>query len=215
MKTAIKNLCLATLTVLALGTSAFAASTEQEKNITILNHVQHMQKIVANGNVEVILVQSATESVKVYDNYYAKNALVQEENGVLRISSFGKETLTVAVYVNNLSEIEANGNAKISTAGKVSFLSLNVRLNGHASANINANTLTLYTLVADQASLKLAGSTTDHIAVLGAQGCVNMDQFTADNSSISASSPILAKAVPEPVVAALPTDVEDFVAIGK
>lgn len=214
MRTSIKNLFAATLTVITLSTSAFAATGVNEKNVTILNQVKNINKIVVNGNVEVILVQAPTESVKVYDSYYSKNALVQQENGELRISSFQKEMLTVAVYVRNLSTIEASDNAKVKTLGKVSFLKLDVLLSGNASADINANTLEMYTAVKDNASLKLSGSATDHYAVLGAQAKLNMEKFNADCSSVNSSNPVLAKVtVSQSKVGALPAD--DYVEIGK
>lgn len=194
MKTSIKNLVAATLAMISLGTSAFAAGPVQDKNVTVLNQVQHMKKIEVNGNVEVILVQAPVESVKVYDNYYSKNALVQEENGVLRISSFRKQTLTVAVYVRDLSAIEASGNAKIKTSGKVNFLSLAITLKGNASADIDANTVEMYTAVEDNASLNLAGNASSHYALLGSQGKLSMDQFNAQSSTTKAMAPVFTQA---------------------
>ncbi|MES2417438.1 MAG: DUF2807 domain-containing protein [Bacteroidota bacterium] len=193
MKTSIKNLFAATLTLIVLTGSAFASSAVKEKNITVLNQVKNINKIVVNGNVEVILVQAPTESVKVYDSYYAKNALVQQQEGVLRISSFQKETLTVAVYVRNLSSIEAADNSIIKTFGKVNFLSLAVILKDKATADINASTISLYTSVKDNASLKLSGTTTDHTAMLGSLAKMSMDQFTAETTYVRSIAPVYAK----------------------
>jgi hypothetical protein len=209
MRTSIKNLFAATLTVVTLSTSAFAAAGDNGKNVTVLSEVKNINKIVANGNVEIILIQSPTESVKVYDSYYAKNALVQRENGTLRISSFQKETLTVAVYVSNISTIEANGNASIKTVGKVNFLSLDVKLTDQATANINATTLALYTSVTNNARLTLSGSADEHYAVLGSQAKLNMDQFNSSSTSLNAFNPVIAKVVVK-IPATLPIDDFDF-----
>jgi len=196
MKNSIKNLFAATLTLVVLSTSAFAATDVKEKNVTVLNQVKNINKVVVNGNVEVILVQSPTESVKVYDSYYSKNALVQQENGVLRISSFQKETLTVAVYVRDLSSIEAANNASVKTYGKVNFLSLAVTLTDHATADLNTNTLNLFTDVKDNANLKLSGETADYYAVLGKQAKINMELFKADSTSVhNTVTPVVAKTV--------------------
>jgi hypothetical protein len=193
MKNSIKNLFATALTLFVLTTSAFAATDVKENNITILNSFKDINKIDVKGNVELILVQAPTESVKVYDSYYAKNALVQQHDGVLRISSFQKKTLTVAVYVRNLSAVEAGDNTHVKTVGKISFLSLNVKLNGNATADINATTISLTTDVKDSASLNLSGSTTDHYSVLSSQAKLNMAGFTAENSSINSTSPHYAK----------------------
>jgi len=199
MKTSIKNLISAVLTTVVFTSSAFA-STDEQKNtntVTVLNQVKNINKLVVSGNVEVFIIQAPTESVKVYDSYYSKNALVQEEQGVLRISSFQKETLKVAVYVNNLSSIQASDNASVKTFGKVSFLSLDVLLKDKASADINASTISLFTSVKDSASLNLSGATEDHTAVLGSVAKMSMNQFAAVTSSVSSiASPVIAKKQP-------------------
>ncbi|RYG22059.1 MAG: hypothetical protein EOO07_00970 [Chitinophagaceae bacterium] len=199
MNTSIKNLISAVLTTVVLTSSAFA-STDEQKNtntVTILNQVKNINKLVVSGNVEVFIIQAPTESVKVYDSYYSKNALVQQEQGVLRISSFQKETLKVAVYVNNLSAIQASDNASVKTFGKVSFLSLDVILKDKATADINTSTISLFTSVKDSASLTLSGATEDHTAVLGSVATMSMNQFAAVNSSVtSVANPVIATKQP-------------------
>ena len=148
-----------------------------------------INKIVASGNVEVFVVQAPVERVKVYDNYYGKNALVQQKDGVLRISSFEAAPLAVTVYVRNISAIEANGNAVVKTHGKANFLSLDVLLKDKASAEINANTVNLYTSVKGQASLKLNGTTEEHYALLGTSAKMTTGQFVATSSTIKSIAP--------------------------
>ncbi|TKC02042.1 GIN domain-containing protein [Pedobacter cryotolerans] len=196
MKTSIKNLFAVALTSLVLTSSAFAATDVKSNQVTILNQVKNISKIEVKGNVEIILVQATVESVKVYDSYYAKNALVQQQDGVLRISSFQKETLTVAVYVRNLSSIEAADNATVTTLGKVNFLSLDVVLTGKAKADLNTNTVNLTTVVKDNAILNLSGYTTDLYASMGANANLNLAQFKADCSSVNSIAPVYAKTTP-------------------
>jgi hypothetical protein len=199
MKTSIKNLIAGLLTTVVLTSSAFASTDEQKNSnvVTVLTQVKNINKLVVSGNVEVFLIQAPTESVKVYDSYYSKNALVQQEEGVLRISSFQKETLKVTVYVKNLSTIQASDNASVKTFGKVSFLSLDVILKDKASADITANTISLFTSVKDSASLNLSGSTEDHTAVLGSVAKMSMNQFAATNSSVSSiANPVIVSKQP-------------------
>lgn len=196
MKNSIKNLFATALTLVVLTGSAFASTTNPSaKKVTVLSQVKNINKIVVSGNVEVLLLQAPVESVKVYDGYYTKNALVQQENGELRISSFEKETLTVAVYVRELSTIELGDNSTVKTYGKVNFLSLDVVLNGSAKADIDANTVNLTTTVKDNAKLALSGSTTDLQVGLTAQAKVNMDHFKAESTSVNSIAPVLAKTV--------------------
>ena len=193
MKFSIKNLFATALTLVVLTGSAFASTTNPSNNVTILTQVKNINKIIVSGNVEVLLIQAPVESVKVYDSYYAKNTLVQQKDGELRISSFEQQTLTVAVYVRELSSIELADNSTVKTYGKVNFLSLDVILKGSAKADIDANTFNLTTTVKDNASLELSGSTAEHYAVLSSQAKMNMDQFTAENASVSSISPVYAK----------------------
>ncbi len=196
MKTSIKNLFVVALGLVTISTSAFANDNkENAKNnvsankVTILNEVKNINKIVASGNVEVFVVQAPTESVKVYDSYYSKNALVQQKDGVLRISSFEKEPLAVTVYVRNISAIEASDNATVKTYGKVNFLSLDVLLKDKATAEINANTVNLFTSVKDQASLKLSGTTEEHYALMGTAAKMTTGNFVAGTSDVKSIAP--------------------------
>ncbi len=184
MKISIKNLFALALTAIVLTSSANVYAADGEKNVTVLNQIKHINKINVSGNVALIIVQSDTESVKVYDDYYAKNALVQEKDGVLNISSFEKETLTVVAYINNLSEIEASENATVVTQGKLNTLSLSVILKDSASATLNTNTVALYSNVKNNASLTLSGLTDDYSSVMGNLAKVTMEKFSAENSNI-------------------------------
>jgi len=194
MKNSIKNLAVAlTLTGVVLTASAFTSkAAENTQQVTVLGEVKKVNKINVSGNVELILVQSADESVKVYDNYFSKNALVQQKNGELRISSFNKEILTVVVYVSNLNEINASNTATVRTFGKFNTLDLDVNLKDNATATLNTNTISLSTNVSGSANLTLTGSTTAYNAVLGSVAKVNMDKFTAESTSIKAHNTVIA-----------------------
>lgn len=185
MKTSIKNLFAAALVMVTLSSATVVANAaESNANYTAITKVKNISKIVVSGNVKLILVQDANESVEVYDQYYTKNALVQQQGAELRISSFEKNTLTVIAHVNNLTAIEASNTASVSTAGTFSLLNLSVILNDEASADIKANTVSLSTNVKDGASLKLEGTTDSHQAVSGIASKINMDGFTAQESNI-------------------------------
>lgn len=198
MKTSIKNLIAAALTLVVL-TSATLTTKADDNAITVLSDVKKVNKINVSGNVELILVQSPNESVKVYDNYYTKNALVQQKDGELRISSYENEPLTVVVYVSNLSSITASDHAIVKTTGKFSALDLDVNLNDNAKAILNTNTISLNTNVKGNADLTLTGSTLEYNALVNSSSKVSMNDFAAESSSIrsqnvTAASPF--KALP-------------------
>lgn len=183
MNTSIKNLIAATLTIVVLA-GATLTTKANDKPVTVLSDVKKVNKINVSGNVELILVQSDDESVKVYDNYYTKNALVQQKDGELRISSYEKQTLTVVVYVSNLSSITASDNATVKTNGKFSALALDVNLNDNAKAILNTNTISLNTNVKGNADLTLTGSTLEYSALVNNSSKVSMNDFAAESSNI-------------------------------
>ena len=185
MKTSIKTLFATALTAIVLTSATAVNAAENNSSYTNITSVKNISKISISGNVKLILVQDAKESVQVYDSYYTKNALVQQQNGELRISSFNKETLTVIAHVNNISSIEASNNSSVSTSGTFNLLNLKVSLNDLATADINTNTVNLNTVVNNGASLKLSGSTDSYTAVLGTIAKVNMNNFSAADSNVS------------------------------
>ena len=195
MKTSIKTFIALAVTAVVLTTSTAATFAADGKKETILTEVKKTNKIYVSGNVELILVQSTDESVKVYDDYYAKNALVQQKNGELRISSFNKETLTVVVYVNNLTSISASDNATVKTFGKFNAVALDVKLQDNATANLNTNTVELNTNVSGIAKLTLTGSTETYNGLMGSFANVNLEKFTAETKSIQSKNAVVARTV--------------------
>lgn len=193
MKTSIKNLFAAVLTVAISVTAPSFVNAKETKKVTVLSEVKSFNKLNVAGNVEVILVQSFNPSVQVYDNYYAKNALVQERNGELRISSFEKETLTVVVYANQLNEITASDNATVKTSGKFNALTLEVNLKDQSKATLNTNTIDLFAKVNGKSSLTLSGNTTDYNAIMNGTAAINTDKFVAENSSIQSKNTAVAQ----------------------
>ncbi|MEJ5993882.1 DUF2807 domain-containing protein [Pedobacter sp. Du54] len=191
MKTSIKTIIAATLTLVVL-TSATLTTKADNGAVTVLSDVKKVNKINVSGNVELILVKSKEEHVKVYDNYYAKNALVQQKDGTLRISSYENQPLIVVVYVNNLSSITASDNAIVRTSGKFSALDLDVNLNDNAKAILNTNTISLNTSVNGNGELTLTGSTLAHTALVNSSSKVNMNDFTAESSNIRSQNAIAA-----------------------
>lgn len=187
MKTSIKNLIATTFGLIVLTTVSFKVQAE-DNNVTVLAEVKKVNKINVSGNVEVIIVQSAEERVNVYDNYYTKNALVQQKDGELRISSYANEKLTVVVYLNQLKSIIASDKAQIRTSGELTSLALDITLKDQASASLNVNAIELNTQVSNAAALNLVGKTIDYNAFVSANSQVKMNGFTTENSSIIANN---------------------------
>lgn len=182
MKTSIKSLIAIVLTTLTIST-AFA-----NDKVTVLSEIKNINKINVSGNVELIIVQSNNEGVQVYNDYFNNNALVQAKNGVLNISSFNKEQLTVVVSAKQLSSINASDNAVVSSFGNLSFLTLDVKLQDNAKAHLKVTTAALNTQVKEDAKLTLAGTTFDHKANFANIAKVNLNNFASEATTFKTNN---------------------------
>lgn len=186
MNTSIKNVLAAVFAIFVLAYTANASAAKPENNLNgkTISSIKNVRHLVVSGNVTVFLLQAETESVKLCGRTDVKQVTVRQDGDVLKVSASQNQPVTLAIYVRNLSTIEAAGNASISTSGKISFLGLDVLLKDHAKADIQASIVSLYTSLKDDASLTLSGSAQEHTSVLGAFARLDMNRFTAANTSI-------------------------------
>ena len=173
--------------VIFISSSRKAKAADKNLSVTEFKDVKHINKLVLMGNVDVYLTHGVEENLKVYDNYYTKNALVQWENGELRITSFDKERLTVTITVSNLSAIEASGNVNVRSMNELSTIDLDIRLKNNATAKIDAQAVNISSSLQDQSKLVLSGeSENQHLALNGAAE-YEATRFTSPNRSLTIS----------------------------
>ena len=160
MKKSILTLAIAIVTALGISQSAFAGSKDRDA-VTVLTEISNISKIEVHGNVELYLSDGVTDQVKVYNKYYSENALVQNQNGVLKISSYKAEKLVVWVTVSNLFNLSVYDNAQVKSFGKLSALELNVNLYNNASAKLDLDAYSVNVKVNDRAKADLEGATAE------------------------------------------------------
>jgi hypothetical protein len=160
MKTSILTIAIALSTVLGISQSSSAA-THSNEEVTTLTEVTRISKIEVHGNVELYVSDGTTDQAKVYNRYYAENALVQDQNGVLRISSYSAQKLVVWVTVSDLHNLSIYDNAEVKSFGKLSAIDLDVKLYNHASAKLNMDAFQASINLKDQAKADLTGSVTE------------------------------------------------------
>lgn len=136
MKTTFLKIATALLMLTSVN-SAFAASSPSVPQYTQLTWIKNFYKIEAHGNVQLHLVTGEKTKVEMSSSYYDHNALVQVENGVLRITCYNKERLNVWVTISDLSALSAYDNVLVQTEGKFSALDLDVELFNRAKADLN------------------------------------------------------------------------------
>ncbi|GGI28603.1 GIN domain-containing protein [Pedobacter mendelii] len=185
MKTSIKNLIATSLTAIVITSAAFTTSVlATEKNPITKESSTSFKKIIVKGNVEVTLIQRQTEGVSYSDDNTGKAKITQEGN-TLKISSTDRDVSKLTVYVNDLYRIEASENAVVKTNGKLKSKYLQIFLKDNAFAQITSNTEGLYTVIKDNADLKLSGSTDNHTLIMGNTQKLTIDKFAALKTNIS------------------------------
>lgn len=185
MKTSIKTLIASSLTAIVLSTAVFTTSVSANEIAPVkVSTVNNFKRVSVKGNVEVTLIQRGTAGVSYADDNTG-NAKIIQDGDILKISSADKGITKVIVYVNDLFRIEASENAVVKTEGKLTTQFLQIFLKGNAHADINTSTEGLYTVIKDNADLKLSGSTDNHTLVMGKTQKLTIDKFAALKTNIS------------------------------
>lgn len=185
MKTSIKTLIAASLTAIVLSTTVCSISVSAAPVTPLaISAVKSFKKVSISGNVEVTLIQKSATGIAYTDDNVG-TAKIMQEGDVLRITSTNGTTAKVIVYVDNIYRIQASENSIVKTEGKLTSQYLQIFLKGNAHAEINTTTEGLYTVIEDQADLKLSGSTDSHTLVMGKDQKLTMDKFAALKTNMS------------------------------
>ena len=178
MKKSILILAIALVTVLGVSQSAFAGNKEREA-VTVLTEISNINKIEVHGNVELYLSDGTTDQVKVYNKYYEQSALVQSQNGVLRISSYAGQKLVVWVKSTDLRAITAYDNAEVRSFGKLSPLDLTVTLNDNAYGKLRVEGYGMNVVLKDRAKADIAGNVEEGTLRYNRSATMNSTEFAA------------------------------------
>ena len=178
MKTTLLTLIAAVILTATVSTTKATAATTTE-TIT-LTGIKNISKIEARGNVEVFITNGTKDAVKVYDTaYYASSALVQEQNGTLRITNYNKaKKLLVEVIVTDLRNVVAYDNAVIKS-DKLALVDLNVDLYNNAYAGLQLSNYAASIKVNDQAKADLSGDVDEYSLTYSYGATVNRTELAA------------------------------------
>ncbi|WP_448699416.1 GIN domain-containing protein [Mucilaginibacter sp. AW1-3] len=185
MKTITLTIATVLLFILTISTPGHAA-TKNNNIETVLSNVSNFTNIEVAGNVELYVSTGEANNVKVYDSYYNQNALVQEQNGVLRISSYKTEKLVVWVTVADLHAITASDNAVVKSFGKLTAIDLNLNLKDKASAQLDLDVSNAAVVLNGDAKAKLSGFAGESIMTVDPSAHLNVAKLTAGKNEIKA-----------------------------
>jgi len=185
MKTSIKTLIATSLTAIVLSSAVFTTSVSAtEKKPDAILKISAFKRISVKGNVEVTIIQRNNPGI-FYTDDNTGAAKVMQDGDNLKITSISTDKAKLTVYVNDFYRIEASENAIVKTEGKLRTKYLQIFLKGNAHAEINTSSEGLYTVISDQADLKLSGSTDQHTLVMGKSQKLTIDKFAALKTNIS------------------------------
>ena len=154
---------------------------------TILTDVTTINQIEVHGNVELYITEGSTDKVKVYNNYYSESALVQDENGVLRVTNYSAQKLVVWVTAADLRNLNVYDNATVKSFGKLSYIDLELKLFDNAMARINVDTYTTSVALNNHSKAEISGA-------------INMANFSHDRFSFLNTSNLLAEHLKEKII---------------
>ena len=181
MKKIILTAAIAFAISLGVNKTVQAETIGKQEVSTMLTDVKNIREIEVHGNVQVYLTSGNTENVKVYGDYFADNALVQEQDNVLRITSYNTKTLVVWVTVEDLAKLSVFDNASVSSFGKLSAIDLHVTLNNQAVAQLDLDAIDASFTLKERASANLTGNVENGNLQYDATALLNTGNLTATN----------------------------------
>jgi Putative auto-transporter adhesin, head GIN domain len=185
MKTTLLSFATIAAIVLGIGNTTYAAtkdSAAKDSEVsTVLTNVNKISKIEVHGNVELYVSDGSADQVKVYNHYYAESALVQSQDGVLRISSYSNQKLVVWVTAYDIRSISAYDNAEIRSFGKLSPIDLDVTLNNNSYAKLDMDGFSANIVVNDRAKADLTGNVTECSLKYNRSATVNSTNLVTAN----------------------------------
>jgi hypothetical protein len=178
MKTLILTIAIQFATIIGISQATYATGKNNTEESTILTAVSNISEIEVHGNVELYVSNGNADQVKVYNKYYSDNALVQDDKGVLRISSYNTQKLKVWVIVSQLQKLNVYDNAEVKSFGKLSAIDLDVKLYNNASAQLNMEAYTVSITLNDSAKADLTGNASEGSLRSAQSSYLNTSNFT-------------------------------------
>lgn len=186
MKTLTKTVFATVLTAIVLTSSAittFAAPITKAAAIK-----KSFNKIWVSGNVKIILTQSEKEGIFVDESFNPEMTSVIGKGQNLYINTMQSNQVTIRISVKDLQRIEAAGTAVVVTENKFDLKYLQLFLSQNAKVKVDAKVGDLYTVITEDAVLKMSGATDRHTLTASNMKNVKLDNFVSlktDTGSIA------------------------------
>ena len=193
MKTLTQTLFAAALTLVVLTSSAMTTfAAEPVTTEVVASKLPAFNKIWVSGNVKVVLTQGDKQSVAGTSNFDANKTSVMSKGQTLYINSMESGQVTINITVKDLQRIEAYGQSLVVTSNNFDVKYLQLFLNQSATAKIKTTAGSLYTVVNDDAVLKLNGTADQSTMIASNIKNLRIADFASLRSESYASEAIMA-----------------------
>jgi hypothetical protein len=150
-----------------------------------------INRIWVSGNVKIVLTQGDTQSVVGADNYNASKTSVTSNGQTLYINSLESGQVTLNITLKDLQRVEAYGQSVVVTSNNFDVENLQLFLGQTANAKIKTTAKSLYTIVKDDAVLKLNGTAEQSTMVASNRKNIKSADFSSRKSESYASEAIM------------------------
>ena len=192
MKTLAKTIFAAALTAVVLTSSAMATfAAEPVKAEAKTSSLSKFNRIWVSGNVKIVLTQGDKQNVEGESNYDAAKTSVSTDGKTLFINSEETSQVTLNITVKDLERIEAYGQSVVVTSNNFDVKYLQLFLSQSATARIKTTAGSLYTIVKDDAVLKLNGTASQSTMIASNMKNVKLANFASLKSESYASEAIM------------------------
>ena len=190
MKT-LKTIFAAALTAVVL-TSTAVTTFAAEPTTELATKSAGFNKIWVSGNVKIVLTQGDKEGVSGTESYDAEKTSVTKQGQTLYINSMEAGQVTLKITVKDLQRVEAYGESVVVTSGNFDVKYLQLFLSQRAKAKVSATAGSLYTVINDDAVLKMSGAADQHTLIASNMKNVKFDNFASLKTNVK--GPVLAMA---------------------
>jgi len=192
MKTLAKTIFAAALTAVVFTSSGMATfAAEPVKAETKTSSLSKFNRIWVSGNVKIVLTQGDKQNVAGASNYDAAKTSVSTDGKTLFINSLETSQVTLNITVKDLERIEAYGQSVVVTSNNFDVKYLQLFLGQSATAKIKTTATSLYTIIKDDAVLKLNGAADQSTIIASNMKNVKLADFASLKSESYASESIM------------------------
>lgn len=192
MKNLTKKLFAAAMTVAVVTSSAFTSfATEPAASEIASPSLSNINRIRVNGNVKIVLTQGDKQSVVAEDNYDPAKTSVMSNGQTLFINSKESGLVTLNITLKDLQRVEAYGPSVVVTSNNFDVKYLQIFLHENTYAKIKTTAGSLYSIIKNDAVLKLNGTADQSTLVASRLKNVKLGNFASLKSEFYATEAIM------------------------